>query len=638
MGKPYASEVKSLPETYRFASRAPLETLIRVVKGAAAGPLVAVGSGGSLSAAHFAATLHQSACGKIAKAMTPLESSAFTFTDGEITFLLLSAGGGNPDILDIFKTLAVQEPRCLSVLTARSGTKLSRLVARYRYVNYSELVPPTGNDGFLATNSLLAFCVALTRAYGALESSPPPLPADFSRLIGGKRKIDAWRKLCDPLWEKQNLVVLYPPSLLAAASDVESKFTEAAIGNVQIADYRHFAHGRHHWLAKHGDATGVLALITPSIKHLAERTLRLLPASVPIVKIEFPDDRPVSALAALAAAIIIAGFAGEARKIDPGRPGVPPFGRKIYLLRAAKRDVPEAQLTRQRIILRKSGNASPEAAVSWGEHLDKFVDRLSQARFRGVVFDYDGTLCDANERFVGAGVEIAKGLAALLEKGIPVGIATGRGKSVRRDLRKALPSSVWDRVLIGYYNGFEMGRLDDGKSPGRVVPSPEMRLMSDELRGHPFISSNAVCEARAGQISLTSNGSVGLESLWRVVAGIVGDRKFAVVLSSHAIDVTPLEVSKLTVLATLRGMFGLESSASILCIGDRGRPPGNDSLLLAQHYSLSVHEVSANPNVCWNLAPRGHRGVQALLDYLKTFRLKKGEFRVAARLLTGGKQ
>jgi hypothetical protein len=129
----------------------------------------------------------------------------------------------------------IRNPVSLSVLTARSGTKLSRLVARYRYVNYSELVPPSGNDGFLATNSLLAFCVALTRAYGALEISPPPLPADFSRLIGGKRKIAAWRKLCDPLWEKQTLVVLYPPSLLAAASDVESKFTEAAIGNVQIA-------------------------------------------------------------------------------------------------------------------------------------------------------------------------------------------------------------------------------------------------------------------------------------------------------------------------------------------------------------------------------------------------------------------
>ena len=49
----------------------------------------------------------------MAKAMTPLELSAFTFTGAEISYLLLSAGGGNPDILDIFKTLAVQEPRCL---------------------------------------------------------------------------------------------------------------------------------------------------------------------------------------------------------------------------------------------------------------------------------------------------------------------------------------------------------------------------------------------------------------------------------------------------------------------------------------------------------------------------------------------
>lgn len=567
--------------------------------------------------------------------MTPLEASTFNFTGADISFLLLSAGGGNPDILDVFKTLAVQEPRGLSVLTARSGTKLSRLVERYRYVDYSELVPPTGPDGFLATNSLLAFCVALTRAYGTLESSPPPLPSDFSRLIGGRGKIDAWRKFCEPLWERQNLLVLYPPSLLAAASDLESKFTEAAIGNVQIADYRHFAHGRHHWLAKRGDATGVLAFLTPSIKQLAERTLRLLPAAVPIAKVEFPDDGPVSALAALAAAIIIAGVAGEARKIDPGRPGVPPFGRKIYHLRAARRDTPEAQLTRQRIILRKSGDTSPEATVSWGRHLDKFVDRLSQARFRGVVFDYDGTLCDANERFIGTGIEIAKALVALLERGIPVGIATGRGKSVRRDLRKALPPSVWDTVLIGYYNGFEMGRLDDDKSPGHALPSAEIRLMTHELRGHPFIASNAVCEARAGQISLTLNSSVGLEALWRVVAGIVGDRKFAVTMSSHAIDVTPAEVSKLTVLTKLREMFGLESSEPILCIGDRGRPPGNDSLLLAQPYSLSVHEVSADPDVCWNLALRGHRGAQALLDYFKAFRLKKGEFRVAVRLLTG---
>jgi ABC-type nitrate/sulfonate/bicarbonate transport system ATPase subunit len=35
--------------------------------------------------------------------------------------------------------------------------------------------------------------------------------------------------------------------------------TEAALTNVQAADFRHFAHGRHHWLAKRADRTAVLA-------------------------------------------------------------------------------------------------------------------------------------------------------------------------------------------------------------------------------------------------------------------------------------------------------------------------------------------------------------------------------------------
>ncbi|MEO8350638.1 MAG: sucrose-6-phosphate hydrolase [Chthoniobacteraceae bacterium] len=633
MGKPYASEVENLPETYRFAAVAPIDALIRAVRGAAAGPLVAVGSGGSLSAAHFAATLHQSVCGKIAKAMTPLESNSFPLTDPEISFLLLSAGGGNPDILDVFHTLVVREPRRLAVLTARSGTKLSRLVARYRYVDYAELEPPSGNDGFLATNSLLGFCVALSRAYGAVHASAPPLPADFFRLIGGKRQVKAWQTACSPLWERQNLVVLYPPSLQAAACDLESKFTEAAIGNVQIADYRHFAHGRHHWLAKRGESTGVLAMVTPRLRQLVDRTLRLLPASVPIARIEFPDDGAASALAALAAAIVIAGFAGKARGIDPGRPGVPAFGRQIYHLRAAKGRVSASQAARQRIIARKSGNGCGQPAPRWDESLSKFVDRLSSARFRGVVFDYDGTLCDENERFAGPGIEVAKGLLALLENEIPVGIATGRGKSVKSDLRKILPSTAWDRVVVGYYNGYELGLLSDDSFPSRDRPSPEMQAVVKELCSHPFIAGNAACEARAGQISLTPNGSVGLEILWRAVVGVIQDRNFAVVMSSHAIDVTPADVSKLAVLTTLRQIFGLESSDPILCIGDRGRPPGNDSLLLSQPYSLSVDEVSADPDVCWNLAPAGHRGVQALTDYFKAFRLKMGQFRIATQLL-----
>ncbi len=630
MGRPYETEIENLPETYRFAAHAPIDSLTRAINASMAGPLIAVGSGGSLSAARFAVALHQRRCRRVAKAMSPLESFAFAIANADVSVLLLTAGGGNPDILSAFESVVVQEPAHITVLTGCSGSKLARLVARYRHVEYCELAPPGGGDGFLATNSLLAFCVALTRAYGAAQGFFPSVPEDFFHLIGGRRQMNRWRTLCRPLWEREHLIVLFPPMLHAAASDLESKFTEAAIGSVQIADYRHFAHGRHHWLAKRGGSTGVLAFVTPSIERLADHTLELLPKSVPIAKLQFSDDGAVSALAALSAAIIITGFAGRARGIDPGRPGVPAFGRRIYHLQKARASVPKTEALRQRIILRKSNNALADTGPQWTDSLAKFSNRLSQARFRGAVFDYDGTLCDMSERFAGLGREVAKNLTALLENDIPVGIATGRGRSVRRDLQKVLPKALWPHVVIGYYNGFETALLSDQSLPSRGTPSPEMQLLGSELRNHPFISSNATCEVRAGQISLRPMASVAPAMLWQVAADIVQERKFSVLMSSHAVDVIPSNVSKVAVLVRIRELFGLEDGDAILCIGDRGRPPGNDSLLLAGPYSLSVHEVSADPEHCWNLAPPGHRGVQALLDYFTAFRIKKGKFRVAA--------
>ena len=37
-------------------------------------------------------------------------------------------------------------------------------------------------------------------------------------------------------------------------------FTEAALGNLHCADWRKFAHGRHHWLANRGAQSGIVAL------------------------------------------------------------------------------------------------------------------------------------------------------------------------------------------------------------------------------------------------------------------------------------------------------------------------------------------------------------------------------------------
>src|SRR5258708_409045 len=115
--------------------------------------------------------------------------------------------------------------------------------------------------------------------------------------------------------------------------DLESRFTEAALGPTLLADYRNFAHGRHHWLAEHGSTTGVLAFVTTEVRDVADRTLRLLPSDVPIVRVEIEGTRVRASIAALIVSMYVAGFAGKVRNIDPGRPGVPLFGRRLYHLR-----------------------------------------------------------------------------------------------------------------------------------------------------------------------------------------------------------------------------------------------------------------------------------------------------------------
>src|SRR5258706_14034164 len=79
------------------------------------------------------------------------------------------------------------------------------------------------------------------------------------------------------MYTKSTWVVLFGGWGLPAAVDIESKFVEAALKNIQLADYRNFAHGRHHWLAKRPNETAVLALITPEEEKLARQTLDLLP-------------------------------------------------------------------------------------------------------------------------------------------------------------------------------------------------------------------------------------------------------------------------------------------------------------------------------------------------------------------------
>lgn len=627
MAKPYAAEMARLAETFAWAEVVDIAVLRRAVSTAGGMPLRAVGSGGSLTAAHALAQLHQYVTRQLGVVATPLDVTEPSVAP--LSNWLLSAGGSNVDILGATRRLLDQEPRQLALLCGRSDSPLSDLARAHPFVDLLLFPPPAGKDGFLATNSLLGFTAVLVRAYmlelGRAEEWETVRTFIAPLLKAESTQIHEWAATTEPLWQRSTTIVLYDIDSRIGAIDLESKFTEAALGNVQIADYRNFAHGRHHWLAKRGDASAVLALYSPTGANLAERTLALLPAEIPVARIQLPGSPMATMLASLIAALQITGWAGRARGIDPGRPGVPEFGRRLYHLkvpRTEQRRIANLSPRHASAIHRKAGKSVAQLAevgdlARWQKALAAFHKRLLGTVFPAIVLDYDGTLVDTRYRFDTLTPAIKGELTRLLDAGVKLAIATGRGASVRRDLQAALPRSLWESVLIGYYNGAELAPLAEENAPdGRPEPREELAALALALRNHPELAGAAIQSDRKYQVTLEARQGCSESRLWDLTNEVLltqGVRNVIVTRSSHSIDIVPEHVSKQNVLIAIRSRI---EDGAVLTIGDRGRWPGNDYALLREPFALSVDENSVDPETCWNLGQPGQRNVQVTLEYL----------------------
>jgi fructoselysine-6-P-deglycase FrlB-like protein len=639
MARPYASEMERLSDTLAWAAAAELKALRNAVRSAGLSALRAIGSGGSLTAAYAVAAFHEQFASRMACVVTPLEASEATL-DGAVSHWLLSAGGSNVDILVAARSLIAQEPRQLAVLCGRVESPLAELCRAHPYVDLLLYPPPPGKDGFLATNSLFGFAALVARAYasefGGELAWAAAEKALSAMLAPGSEAIGVWRAATEVLWSRPTTLVLHGPATRVGAIDLESKFTEAALGNVQLADYRNFAHGRHHWLAKRADVSGILALITDEDRVLAERTLDLIPGDIPQARLVFAGERTTTTLVSLLAALRITEWAGSARGIDPGRPGVPEFGRQLYNLRLPlpkPRRVAGLSPRDAAAIGRKAG--VPATILDgrgeldrWRRALADFRVRLWDARFRGVVLDYDGTVVETRDRFEPPAEAMTAGLVRVLHAGAWVGIATGRGVSVRKDLRAVLPPALWSRVLVGYYNGADIAFLDDDGSPdGSEGVCDELAPLARALRENPELADGASQTDRHWQITLESRRVMPEGRLWHLAQQVIqmGHHPVSVTRSSHSVDIVAAGVSKLKVAERL---LALDGDGPLLSIGDRGRWPGNDYELLREPWALGVDEVSVDPATCWNLAPPGQRGAAVTLEYLAALLPNGGGFRL----------
>ena len=311
--------------------RGRLGPLTRALETAAVHSAIMIGSGGSFSVASFAAFLHQAQTGRLASALTPLEYLDIHLRDSGV--ICFSASGKNKDIGTAFEEAALREVRPLIALVMREASPLHDLAEKYRYARLVSAPSSHFKDGFLAVESLIGACCLLVRGYRALLGADD-LPNSLEKLVEVVAGV-----AFDDIVETSILAltpsttsVLFTASLKPAAIDVESRFVEAALGNVHGTDLRNFGHGRHHWFAKHAHDTGIVALIGDDREFSAANdTLALLPETAPRVRFDFHGPKDVQGLVGMVVSLHLAAAAGPyAASIQ--KSGVPEFGRRLYHL------------------------------------------------------------------------------------------------------------------------------------------------------------------------------------------------------------------------------------------------------------------------------------------------------------------
>lgn len=493
MGKRFIDELQELPTTMQWAVEQDIAMLRRAVQLYGDHGLLAVGSGGSFTAAAYAADQHFRVYGHTSQAVTPLDifhvpANAASHVAG----LLLSAEGKNKDILGAAKQLRLRACPTFG-LTLRSTSPLVELCDETGAASLVAYDMPWGKDGYLATNSLVATLVMLWRAY----ASDAVVASELPLLVSWYLQFDHRIKQAGDMNRSGRALILHGTVGRIGAIDLESKLTEGALAFGQVCNFRQFAHGRHLQLSQLSEPVTVVSFSTGG-DPLATETIQLLPTEVrPVLDVALPriSDAGAEIAGVLAAMVITRAWAGE--HIDPGQPDVPQFGRDLHALDVSI--LAPHVLPPTPAMLRKHVSGDPPGVLI--EHARRYIKRLQASRLRLLVCDFDGTFCDTVKRFEGIDSRIAHELTRLARSGVHLAFATGRGVKLRGVLQNKLPADMWSMVTMGCYSGSFIFSLADKHA---VAPPADPRLteLSQWLLKTRALSTQIDPCSDAGQLSL----------------------------------------------------------------------------------------------------------------------------------------
>jgi len=608
------SNLTTLPEIWKSAlsvSGRMAECLVEVAGSSTA----YVASGGGLAVARIAADLHVQRLHSPAVAISPLELRNFGLGSIE-SCVIFTARARHSD-----SSLAVAEAARIRVKNLWVVTLLEEKDISEDLRFHASVVSLPNNssmDGFLATNSTLSFCAALGAAHECFEGRklPEVLPA-FHDESG----------LHTP---RKHIILLYAPPSFGAALDFEIRMAETGMAWVQTTDVRNFAHGRHVGLMKNMKETSVVNFEQPETVSIIEETCAEFPDEIDLVRIITPEYGLTGIIDLLVRSMRLTSLIACDCNVNVSKPYVSDFGRHLYYLKVKPLMIDEhitpLSLKLQAVVAsnHKAEHINEFYALSYKE----WLQNISRQQFKGLVLDYDGTVVST------AGYDnlppepVRRQIINLLDAGIPVAVATGRGKSIFSLLCNWVPKSLQSRVFVGAYSGGIWVALDSHLSIKPAGQDPDLQDAYNKLTSLPLYSFTDI-DLRPLQLTITPNSKyISARSLLIPIQELLyntHEGRLHIHLSGHSIDIVPAKYSKALTVQKLRKHAGAE----VLVIGDQGQAPGNDFEMLAEtKFSLSVDSVSSAHDRCWHLAPCSDKGPMLLERYLDKIKIKDEYFTV----------
>jgi hypothetical protein len=618
----FAEKLGALAATIELALDGPLALLAEALKVGIGRTVVAVGSGGSAVAAEYLARCRATLGLGATIVRTPMDLVLGDAVAADETWLL-SAGAENPDIAAAFRAAVDAGAGPIRMLTSRATGAVAVEVGRHPRGSTFVLPVADPKDGFLATHSLVATIAALLMAADLCAEQPAP-DAVLGRFVEDcGAALDNDGRIVSDFRKGDTVVLLHDPQVRAVATLIETSLWETGIAPVQKVDFRNFAHGRHVWAARHPETMLVLALTTAETGKTWDAIAAALPPQVRRASYDIGHAGRGKVAAGVVAGLAMVRALGDSAGIDPGRPGIGEFARPIYedasLLGLAEALTPPVRHKRRAMLAHDAAAGMHPSICAVGRER---IRDLGAARFGGLVLDYDGTLVATAHRFDPPAPEIVAELTRLADQGVRMGIATGRGGSAGEMLRSSLPIRVHPLLLVGYYNGGHLRRLDVDIRDDAPEPDPAIASVSEWLRVSGLLLPSVEWRQAPVQITIehaqlrdARGFARALEDCPAVAAGLV-----RILSSHHSVDVVPTASSKLAVVRALRRT----ADEPVLCVGDSGSPRGNDYELLSEPHGTSVDAVCGSAAGCWSLFGEYPKGPDAVLRLLRSLRAADG--------------